>query len=69
MRILLDTEILVAPLDGEVEEMAGAVVSAGAEDVVKFQPTIIQRGSRGQLELDPKAFPALSFTPVLTEIV
>ena len=36
MRISLDTEILVAPLEGEAEEMVGAVVSAGAEDVVKF---------------------------------
>ena len=28
--ISLDTKILVAPLDGEAEEMVGAVVSVGA---------------------------------------
>ena len=34
MRILLDTEIFVAPLEGEAEEMVGAVVSGvdGAGD-------------------------------------
>jgi hypothetical protein len=36
--ISLDTEILVAPLDGETEEMVGAVVSGvdGAGDTYSF---------------------------------
>ena len=53
----LEIETLAAPLDGELTEIVGAVVS-GAEDVVKFK-----------MELDPKAFPALSFTPVPIVIV
>ena len=52
-----ETETLVAPLEGEVEEIVGAVVS-GAEEVVKFQ-----------LELDANALPALSLTPVPTVTV
>jgi hypothetical protein len=49
----LDIEISVAPLEGEVDEIVGAVVS-GTEDVVKFR-----------LELDAKAFPDVSLTPVV----
>ena len=52
-----ETETLVEPLEGEVEEIVGAVVS-GAEEVVKFQ-----------LELDTNALPALSLTPVPTVTV
>jgi hypothetical protein len=53
----LDIEISVAPLEGEVDEIVGAVVS-GTEDVVKFQ-----------LELDTRGFPALSLTPIPTVTV
>ena len=52
-----ETETLVAPLEGEVEEIVGAVVS-GAEEVEKLA-----------VKLDARGFPALSLFPVFAVIV